>query len=1105
MRIIRTLLNPLFIVWPSTCWRLLLSLVALFNLNIICADEDKQGVLLQPQLHLSHYAIEDGLSLNSVTSFVKAQNGFVWIGTEDGLNRFDGYAFEVFKRSSSGRDTLPDNMITALLSDSQGRLWVGTDKGLAIWRGGQTFSSINVEGIKAGTVSHIIEDIYNRIWVVFQRQLLIFNEQTQTLEPYHEVLSVKTHQLNNSIDSIHGVGPIIYFGKKNCLNSIDIANLQLKEKCFDQETTGIEIQRIGSIHSNGKDILWLGTAQGAIRYNTLSESVELFNENGAENRRLVDNRIQSILVDKQSKTWLATSNGLAVYDPTSDKLNHYTKNYIDKRGLLSDDIVALYQDDHGLIWIGTYDSGFHVYNYRSQSFNHYFTKFDAFNLDSTNTIHSLTTDLLGNIWIGSYGSGVFQIDSQRKSLTQVNAQSGILQDVFVTALHFDIYDNLWISTLSGLFVYDPDYDIAVRIEHEKFAGIVSMISEDRNGDLWIGVDSGLVKIEGIKGKYSDIDNIQIIDFSKRLSDQITSKRFFINDIYEDVEGFLWVGTDLGLVVIEPNNDIQFKFVHDENNLKSLSHNYVQVIYEDTQGAIWIGTGDGLNRLVLNNSVNSNAYFERFDESDGLINDSVYGIQSGEGDDLWLSTSNGIFKFSTADNKFTRFSARDGLQSNEFNLWAYHKSSEGEIFFGGINGITSFFPDSVREQVQEYVPAVSLVRVNNQVIETRAQDDEIHLTKESDLLSIIITPLNFANPSSHEFRYRLKGLNDEWNDIGTSRVINISGLVGDGFELEVQTRIFGKRWSSETRTIPIVVDTNFWQSDKSLFVYFAIGLILALIGFVAWSRRLIVKSRIVRNELATNREYIRSLQLDIEREKASTDLANQELVQIRERIAYYESRFDEYAKKDKVSRFYKRKFFEEIINSEDAFYKTNQLDFPVGCLITISIANFDDLMKREHKANIEAAVAEFSDVVRDYVSGDDLICRWNNESFLMLESGTVNDIKQRLYNFYRLISNRGYDSGNGRLLQFKFCLTVIPVPITTHRSSLINRSVIAYLSVDLFAYLKQEKEYGAVVFLCNSQLHPAEIEKKISFGAERLVSEGFFELVALSEYIIKEGV
>ncbi|WMS87708.1 ligand-binding sensor domain-containing protein [Pleionea litopenaei] len=1069
------------------------------------ADSTHNLVTLSPQLHLSHYAIEDGLSLNTVTAFAKTQDGYMWIGTEDGLNRFDGYTFQIFKRTVGKENTLPDNMISALLADSQGRLWVGTEKGLAIWSGGTDFKNVQTMDGSLGRVSVIEEDIYNRIWVVVKQQLMMFNDSTQKLEPYHEMLSVKTHQVNTAIESLHSVGPLVYFGKKNCLNSIDIANLELKEQCFTEDNIGRKITRITTIYSNGKDLIWIGTSEGLIRYSTLSGSAELFHTSAATNRRLSGNHIQSLLVDNENKVWIATATGLNVFDPLADRVYQYHKNYIDQRGLLSDDIVSIFQDDVGLVWLGTYGSGLNVFNRQTQNFNHYFTKRDAFNLNSSNTIHSITTDLLGNIWVGSYGSGLFQIDSQRKTLRRVTDHTGSLKNSFITSLHFDIYDNLWISTLSGLYVYDPDYQSYHQISHPKFKGIVSTISEDRNGDLWIGVDSGLVKIEGVQGKYDETANIRVIDFTHRIKKYLDDKNYIINDIYEDVEGLLWIGSDLGLFVVEPSTEFQHAFVHDENNTKSLSHNYVQVIYEDTQGVIWIGTGDGLNKLVMNNGLTQNAYFEHFSEDNGLVNDSVYGILSGEGDELWLSTSNGLVRFYTSTNKVEHFTTRDGLQSNEFNLWAYHKSSDNEIFFGGINGITSFYPDSIIVEKRDFIPSVSSIKINNQAIRSFDSFEKIVLSKKSDLVSISLTPLDFSNPSSHQFRYRLKGFNDEWIEIGSTRVINISGLVGDGATLEIQTKVTGNDWNSPIKDIAIEVNTNFWQSEKGVMFYIVLSLVLVSAMFTLWSRRLINRGRLVRSELNANREYIRNIQLDIEREKSATDLANQELVQLRERIAYYESRFDEYAKKDRITRFYKRKFFEEIINNEDAFYKSNQLDFPAGCLITIAIKNYSELLEKEHKANVEAAVADFSDIIKDYVSGDDLICRWNSECFLMLESGSIHDIKQRLYNFHRLISNRTYDCGNGRLLPFEFILTVIPVPVTSHRSSLINRSVIAYLSIDLIESLKPRGEQGAFVFKCRSQMHPAEIEKKISYGADLLMNEAIFELVPLNELLIKENV
>ncbi|WP_144395209.1 ligand-binding sensor domain-containing protein [Pleionea sediminis] len=1067
----------------------------------------KNTISIEPQLHLSNYSINDGLSLNSVTAFAESKDGFIWIGTEDGLNRFDGYEFQTFKRKIGYPNSLVDSKINVLMVGSKGNLWIGTEKGLVIRDIDGNFLPVQTRSINArGSISAIVEDIYFQIWVIQDGMLFLYKEEQNELVPYHHVVQVKSDSINESIRGLFSHGSTLYYGNKDCLFSVDLINLTEEKRCFDLLSGNTANNSITSIHSKDQDTLWVGSSQGVFAINLLSGRTSHYHVDSTGLEKISDNSVQDIYVDSTNRVWVATGNGLNLYNAATNSFTIYRQNLINKYGLLSNDITKVYEDSNGLIWIGTYDAGFHIWNPQTQVFRHYLTRSNASDFKTSNTVHSVTSDLLGNIWIGTYGGGVFRVNADRSKLTHIQSSNPDvdLTRQFVTSLHFDIYDNLWIGTFEGLFIYNPDTSSALLVKDKNLSGYITYISEDHNGDLWVAQGPGLIKVKDIDGEFYREKSLTTEIFTERLESIVGDDDYYINSIYEDVDGIIWIGTDRGLVAFEPNGDKQHIFLTDENNSKSISNNYVQMIYEDTHGVLWIGTGDGLNKLRVDKNSLAKSYFVRFTEDDGLISDSIYGIQSGTNDALWLSSSFGLLMFQTSDNEVSHFNVKDGLQSNEFNIWASHKSSEGEVMFGGVNGVTTFYPEQLENT--DTKPPLKLidVSINNQKHYISPDvTPYIILDERSDYLSIKVAAINFHDAEGQHYRYRLSGLNDEWINLADARIINLFGLESGKYTLEVQSRQQNGFWGEQKLTITLDVKANIWDSKWAFLVYLFI--VLSLVGTVLfiWLRRVKLKGQRIKQELDGNRNYIKELRMELESEKNKNEINEQEIYTLKEKAIFYDRKIKEFNKKDKLTNFYLKRYFEAIINNEDAFFRSNQMEFPEGSLIAVSIANHEQLLSLEFKANVEAAISDFSELIQEYVTGDDLISRWDESSFIMLESGSTQENMKKLFDFYQLINNRSFDCGNGRLLKLEFIVTQIPTPFSPHKTNFLNRTVLAYLSADLIGHLHRQGKLGVYLFECRKNSHPTELNKKISQGVEYLIEAGYFELTDLSQYFTRE--
>lgn len=1072
------------------------------------SEQPKTTSPIAPKLHLANYSINDGLSLNSITAFAQTPDGFMWIGSEDGLNRFDGYEFKIFKRKTGELTSLPDNMINTMFVDSRGRLWIGTQRGLALYNSvNENFSRVSAsQNNSLLGITSIVEDIYGRLWVLGNEELLVFDETEQVLVPFNQAVSIKQPFVASELSGLHTIGPNLYFGKSDCLVTLDLVNLTFKENCFGQNNLG-NPYIVRTVTSNGRDNIWIGTHHGAINYNLLTQEYSVYHSVADPHRAISHDLVQSIFVDSKDTVWVATSNGLNRFDSDTERFIQYHQNLVDDEGLLSNDILSVYEDSDGLIWIATYGSGFHIWNRQTEQFSHFLTRQEASQFNISNTVHSLATDLLDNLWIGSYGDGLFKVNSERTVIERIKAEGTVkpLNEFVITALHFDIYDNLWIATNHGLYTLNVDtYQLG---KHPKINGFVSALTEDRNGDLWVGKVSELYRISGIDKQVNQEPDFNVTSFKEVLKEVFEDNRFTITSIYESIQGLIWVGTDQGLLLFDPEDEFKLiaTFVSDENNLKSISNDFIQVIYEDTQGIIWVGTADGLNKLQFDVNQPANSYFTQYTEKNGLINDSIYGIQSGLDEVLWLSSNFGVMSLNTATGQVHHFSVKDGLQSNEFNMWASHKSAAGEVFFGGVNGVTSFNPKAlIKESVSPKI-RVTDIKLNGVAVDKSFwTDSQLTIHNESDLLSIKVASLNYYEPSKVKYRYKIVGASEVWYDIGDTRVINIFGLNSGVYSIEIQASNQLGSWESLEQPIEIEVQSAFWRSTFAIILYAIIVVLFLSGGFYYWYRRVTQKAAYIKGELDKNRQYIKQLQLDIEKTKESEEYKQQELLRLNERLDYFREKFEQYVKKDKTTELYKRKFFEALISREDDYLKEQQLPFPKGCVIAISITNYQKLLESEFHANIEAAVSELAELIRDFTSGDDLLCRWNDDTFMMLESGTYEQLELKLYNFYRILKNRTYDCGNGRLIQFEFSMAIVPTPLSSHRTNLINRYMVLYLSADVIEYIKQNFASSAFVFECIDDCHPIELERRLTEGVEQLLNQKRFELVPLSKRIVKES-
>ncbi|HSD62652.1 MAG TPA: two-component regulator propeller domain-containing protein, partial [Ignavibacteriaceae bacterium] len=656
-------------------------------------------------------SLEQGLSQSTVTSIVQDARGFMWFGTQDGLNRYDGYNIKVFLHNPDDSNSISDNGIWCLLSDSRGDLWIGTEHGglnRYVYAENKFYhftNKLNVPfTISDNYVLCLFEDSKHNIWAgTHNGGLNLFNRSTQTFTHFsfssNSIRSI-TEDNNGNLWAATGQGLIkfslakLYPGKFDhfSYNALDLNSLSSNN--------------INNIFFDKNGLLWIGTWGTGI--NTYDTETSKFNRYLNDIGSLTN--ISHSLINSIRETSTTTEKGIWI--GTYDRGLYF--NNIKNKTLvkyLDENVLTLYEDKSGILWVGTFGNGVRILDKQKHKFVHHYDNPDKTGDQLGNPVISILSDMDDKLWVATLGNVLTRYDRYRKKLTRytIGVNSTTAEQTYISTLSESSDGTIWIGTFSGgLYSFDEKSGKFKQYRHNKtnnspISNDISTLEYDKKSNiLWLGYLNGGISSFDLSKKlfkhfYPDDNNPKTIPVG------------LISAIYTGNKTGLWVGiAEKGVArFIEKNNYFKIYLTKSSkpefniNNNSSLTNNYIFSIYEDDDGLVWFGTkGGGLNRYdpVADS-------FTNFTVKDGLPNDVVYGIEPDKNGSLWLSTNKGLSKFNPKTGKFRNYDKNDGLQSNEFSEQAHFVSSRGEIFFGGVNGFNTFFPDEIEDN--KYIPPVYL--------------------------------------------------------------------------------------------------------------------------------------------------------------------------------------------------------------------------------------------------------------------------------------------------------------------------------------------------------------------------------------------------------------
>jgi len=813
------------------------------------------------ELTFEYISVESGLSNGTVYSIIQDKQGFLWFGTPDGLNRYDGYNFIHYKYDPADPDSISNNNAGNLYLDRSGNIWIGT------WGGGlNKFDTAsgkfkrfmpdpeNTGSISGDRVQTVFEDSSGNIWIgTYQKGLNKLTTENSTKDITGNKWKTYLHDpddpdslSNNRVWGIQeDASGNIWVATSNGLNLLDQNSGKFRKFYYDPDNKfSLSNNLIRTLFKSSNGTLWVGTQNGINRFDYKTKRFHRYLYYPDNKNKFSKNTIMSIAEDERNTLWIGTVEGLYHFDPERILPTHcFSQSGVDG-SLSQNEVRTVFVDVSGTVWIGTHRGGINKYNPFSQKFDHILANSDIPQSLSDNHVLAILEDSRGVLWVGT-DSGLNRSITDRKngvsqSVTRFKVykndpeHKGSIVNNKIWSLYEDRKGILWIGTRTGgisKFLGESEtfknysHDIQNANSLDRMG--VLTIFEDKDDNFWIGsYTGGLYKFDRDTGKF--------INYLNRKDDDQSLGHNEVWSIYEDKLGSLWIGTGNGLNKFDKTSGKFIRF-----DLKTKDNSVVQKtrifsISEDDEGFLWLGTDWGLHRFEP-----ANGEFRIFLEKDGLPNNRILGQIADASGNLWLSTNSGLSRLNIKTETFKNFDSDDGLQGREFTHGAAYMSPDGRMFFGGSNGLNTFYPDKIIENSS--IPEIVLTdfKVFNRSVlpgedsilkKSITETDTITLSFKDQVFSFEFSSLDFASPDYNQYAYKMDGFDKDWIETGADkRYAHYSNLSPGNYVFRVKGSNNDGVWNEKGSRIRIKILPPFWATLAFKFFIAVMGIVLLWVG------------------------------------------------------------------------------------------------------------------------------------------------------------------------------------------------------------------------------------------------------------------------------------
>lgn len=779
--------------------------------------------IVAQKIGFHHLTVENGLSQNAVLSLAQDDKGFMWMGTSNGLNRYDGYRFKVYQSLNDDSSTLSANNVLSLLHDSKKRLWVGTYRGLNRYDPNRDrFERIHIPGGQVPDYYQVYEDARQHIWAASGEGLFIYNEQAGKLEPV--VFPAVT-----GITMPPDVRAVLVDRQENIWAGTTEGLVKMHGRRSDSKATrythsaalsaSVSANFITALAEDRQGRIWIGTLNSGVDvYDPVTDQFIHINATG-ENRKLINNNIRRIQVNRAGEIWIGTQEGISILNESLEHIRDLTQNDNLPESISQNSIHALFQDRLGSMWVGTYFGGVNYTYPVNTSFNVLRKKQEA-NYLNNNVISSMVEDEQENLWIGTEGGGLNYFNRKTGQFTvykhDINNPNSIGSNL-IKVVYRDRKGNIWCGThRSGLNVFDPvtkKFRKYLFKENDPATLNTEVLSiyEDSRGLFWIGTTQGTKVFNNTE---------QGLEEKKGYMAESEAMHHTAYYFFEDDRQRFWMATADGLYLLQ------------QNQFKKITTEVVNCIQQDSRANLWLG----MRKTGLARFNEEAQQLERFNQAEQIGNRNVMGILEDQAGSLWLSTDNGLLKFNPASVQVQVYTVSDGLAGKAFNYNSFLKDRQGMFYFGGFNGITYFLPEQIQSNVKQANLVLTDLKLFNETVipeqpggilkQSVTYSGDLVLNHNQNVITIEFALLNFIKSDKNRYAYMLEGYDKNWVYTATPAA-SYTNLPAGSYVLKIKGANNDGLWSAPI-SLNITVLPPFWLTWWAYLIYAMTGIAIIFV-------------------------------------------------------------------------------------------------------------------------------------------------------------------------------------------------------------------------------------------------------------------------------------
>ena len=845
-----------------------IKLYAFFFLVVLA--QSRNGNAQNERLRFEHLGIEDGLSHNNVNTIFQDRKGFIWIGTTDGLNKYDGYTFTKYKFDPHDPNSLSQNFIYTLWEDKQGSIWMGTFEGLCKFdRYTEKFTRYKPDPnakFADPNINSINEDITGMMWVgSASGGLCRFDRKTGKFLP--EFFDLGFRKLAGEQPDLHDGITCIYKDKSgtlwvgnyaglhqltvNPVKTGGLANVDIKSYLHDPGNPNtLSGKIVTAVFEDHKGILWIATDNGLNSFDKQNGSFTRYMHDPKNSHSISSNDLycwlgNSIGEDPEGNLWIGSENdGLNKLNTSRTAFTTYRHSTSDDNSLSSDSITSILIDRAGIIWVGSWNGKLSKATLVQKSFGLVRNVPGNINSLSNNNVTAILEDSSGIIWIGTDGGGLNRWDKKTDQFTHYrydpNNPKSLRHDA-VYAILEDHDRQLWVcngeflSKLNKQTGHFTHYNSNAANYKDMFQREIYAVTEDREGVIWLGTANGIKSFDKKTGKF-------IKHYYHSKADPAGISDYTAIAIFADSKDNIWVG--LGSIAtdrLDKPTGIITHYKHNPQDTTSISSNIVHSFFEDSKGNLWLATSSG-GLCEFNYNTGK---FITYTDKHGLADNSVYSILEDDKNHLWLGTRNGISRFDPVTKRFTNYDYKDGLQGRDFsagsrNRPARFRGKDGILYFGGSNGFNFFHPSQVKANSDVASVVITQFKLFDSLVKGANERNEIILQHNENYFSFEFSSLSFHNPAKNQYAYKLEGVDKDWVYSGSRRYTSYTDIAPGTYTFKVKATNSDGIWNEEGVSFKVIIRPPWWRTWWAYIIY-GLLIIAAAVAIHRYQRERVIRT------------------------------------------------------------------------------------------------------------------------------------------------------------------------------------------------------------------------------------------------------------------------